>query len=181
MYHAHPLQHNIGSPASPTTLCDLHKLFVRQICQNQQGAPANQPPHLIASPPKSALSITPPSGVSLPPPQTAALFVVLNGPATRRAELSEALRALSHAPISSALSPNRYRTTCPASGSAPPDPLPPGEGERRVGFFSLRSAGFWLRRSFRCAARSGNGSASSSQRGRAICARPRAAPQPDAS
>src|SRR6266550_1179188 len=123
MYHAHPLQHNIGSPASPTTLCDLHKLFVRQICQNQQGAPANQPPHLIASPPKSALSITPPSGVSLPPPQTAALFVVLNGPATRRAELSEALRALSTLP-----SARHYRRTdsgppCPASGASPPDPL----------------------------------------------------------
>src|SRR6266550_5786591 len=149
MYHAHPLQHNIGSPASPTTLCDLHKLFVRQICQNQQGAPANQPPHLIASPPKSALSITPPSGVSLPPPQTAALFVVLNGPATRRAELSEALRALSHAPISSALSPNRYRTTCPASGSSPPDPLSLRE-RGNEGWVSFRSA----RQGFGCVDRS---------------------------
>src|SRR6266566_9666837 len=42
-------------------------------------------------------------GVSLPPAPDSGSFLVWNDPAT--------LRALSHAPISSALSPNRYRTT----------------------------------------------------------------------
>src|SRR5437667_5942247 len=46
-------------------------------------------------------------GVPLSPAPDCGSFVVLNGPATRCAEQSEALRALSHAPISSALSPNR--------------------------------------------------------------------------
>src|SRR5713101_7564991 len=42
-------------------------------------------------------------GVSLPPAPDSGSFLVWNDPAT--------LRALSHAHISSALSPNRYRTT----------------------------------------------------------------------
>ena len=44
--------------------------------------------------------------------------------------------------------------------------------------FSVRSAGLWLRRSFRCSPRSIDGSVTPPQSGRAICACPGAAPQP---
>ena len=44
--------------------------------------------------------------------------------------------------------------------------------------FSVRSAGLWLRRSFRCSPRSIDGSVTPPQSGRAICTGPRAAAAP---